>query len=89
MSNKRKVYRLYAHEIMEYRINGKNSEGNFFVAVTHDVSQSGACLYLMDEVHVGDRIALSYRSVSVRENAVVKWVEKIHDDLYIAGMMFA
>jgi len=89
MIDKRKVNRLYTQEIMEYRINGNSPGGNFFIGVTHDLSKSGACIYLMDEVHIGDQIALSYSSVSFRETAVVKWVKKVQDDFYIAGMMFA
>lgn len=88
MSNKRKVNRLYSNEVMEYRFNGNKSRGNFFVGVTYNVSKYGACLYLMDEVRVGDRIALSFSAVSFRENAVVKWVKKVQNDFYLAGMMF-
>jgi len=89
MIDKRKVNRLYTQEIMGYRINGNNPGGNFFTGVTHDSSKSGARIYLMDEVYIGDKIALSYSSVSFGETAVVKWVKKIQDDFYIAGMMFA
>lgn len=87
MTEKRKDSRLYSHEVMEYRLSDREP-GDSFIGVTNDLSKSGACLYLLDKVSVGDRITLMYKMASFQENAVVKWVRKVQDEIYIAGMMF-
>jgi hypothetical protein len=88
MVEKRIADRIYTHEVMEYQISSKEQEKVAAVCVIHDLSRSGACLYFMDEVRVGDRITLLYKLASFQKNAVVKWVKKMQDDFYMAGMMF-
>lgn len=87
MTEKRKSDRLYTHEVMEYRLSGRDL-GDYFIGVTHDLSKSGACLYFLDKVSVGDKITLMYKLASFQENAVIKWVKKVQDEIYMAGMMF-
>ncbi|MBS1234941.1 MAG: PilZ domain, partial [Nitrospirae bacterium] len=88
MIEKRKADRVYTHEVMEYRLGDKEQKKSSAVCVMHDLSRSGACLYLQDEVSVGDKITLMYKLASFQKNAVVQWVKKMQDDFYMVGMMF-
>ena len=88
MVEKRKADRIYTHEVMEYMTGDREPKGNSSVCVIHDLSRSGACLYLQDEVCVGDKITLMFKLASFQKNAVVQWVKKMQDDFYMAGMMF-
>lgn len=88
MDEKRSADRIYTHEVMECQRSGEEQALRSSVCVMHDLSRSGACLYFMEEVRVGDRITLLYKLASFQKDAVVKWVRKMQDDFYMAGMMF-
>lgn len=88
MVEKRKADRIYTHEVMECRLNDEKRKLSSSVCVIHDLSRSGACLYFMDEVNVGDKVTLLYNLAFFQKNAVVQWVKKMQDDFYMAGMMF-
>lgn len=89
MPEMRKFGRHCSDVLMKYRLNGMNPEDDYFYGITHDVSKSGACLFLLSEVRAGDRITILCNPVTSDKNAVVKWVQKVQDGIYKAGMMFA
>jgi hypothetical protein len=84
----RKFVRHSSDVLMKYRLNGTASEDDYFYGITHDVSKSGACLFLLSELRAGDRTILC-NPVTSDKTAVVKWVQKVQDGIYRAGMMFA
>ncbi len=56
--------------------------------ITLNVSESGACLYVFREVSEGQMVELFTSFIS--ENcirAVVRWVEKVTDNIYKVGLM--
>lgn len=89
MPDMRKSIRHSSDVLMKYRLSGIKQEDEYFYGITHDVSKSGACLYLLSEVRAGDRITILCNPVTSDKNAVVKWVQKVQDGIYKAGMMFA
>jgi len=89
MPEMRKFSRHSSDVLMKYRLNGINSEDDYFYGITHDVSKAGACLFLLSEVRAGDRITILCNPVTSDKNAVVKWVKKVQDGIYKVGMMFA
>ena len=88
MMEKRKDTRLCTHKVMKYRLTARDADGHC-IGVTHNISESGTCLYLLDEVSVGDKITFIQKPISLHyESAVVQWVQKVQDKVYLAGMMF-
>ena len=87
MPEMRKFGRHATDVLMKYRLNGMNSD-DYYYGITHDVSKSGACLFLLSEVRAGDRVNILCNPVTSDKNAVVKWVKKVQDGIYKAGMMF-
>jgi hypothetical protein len=88
MLEMRKSGRHSSEAVMKYRPDSIKSEEDYFFGITQDVSKSGACLFLLNEVNVGDRINILDNPVTLDKGAVVKWVKKIQDGIYKAGMMF-
>ena len=88
MIDKRSDGRLYSHIVMEYQHNSKKSAGHSLMAVTQDFSKSGACFFLLDEIGIGEKISFMHHPVSFQKDAVVRWVRKVQDEIYVAGMMF-
>ena len=88
MIEKRKDARLCTHKVMKYRLTARDTDRHC-IGVTHNISESGTCLYLLDEVDVGDKITFIHRQASLQhESAVVQWVQKVQEKVYLAGMMF-
>jgi hypothetical protein len=88
MPEVRKCDRHYAEEILKYRLNGNHSQSDYSLGITHNVSKSGACLYLLEEVKEGEKLTILCNPVNGETSAVVKWVQKVQDGIYKAGMMF-
>ena len=88
MLEMRKSCRHSSEVVMKYRPDNIKSEEDYFFGITQDVSKSGACLFLLNEINVGDRINILHNPVTSDKSAVVKWVKKIQDGIYKAGMMF-
>ena len=88
MLEMRKFDRHSSDLLMKYRLNGINPEDVYSYGITHDVSKSGACLFLLSEVRAGDRMTILCNPVTSDNNAVVKWVKKVQEGIYKAGMMF-
>ena len=74
--------------LLTYRIAGKKLEGEFSIGITHNISKSGVCLYLLEEVKAGEKLTLIYNPVTGDKCAVVKWVKRVQDGIYKAGVMF-
>ena len=88
MSEVRKFDRHPSDELIKYRLNGSQSKWDYGLGITHDVSKAGACLFLVEEVRAGDRLTILCNPVNGETSAVVKWVQKVQDGIYRAGMMF-
>ncbi|MGE5894362.1 MAG: hypothetical protein ACM34I_09935 [bacterium] len=58
-------------------------------AITNNISASGLCMFTMDHISEGQVIYFpkSFR-LGNHTSAVVRWVKKISDTLYSAGLMF-
>jgi hypothetical protein len=88
MREMRKFSRHFSEEVIKYRPEGIQVEGDYLLGITHEISKSGARLFLMDKVDVGEKISILCNPVSSVEGAVVKWVKKVQDEIYMAGLMF-
>jgi len=88
MPELRKFDRHYTEELIKYRLNGNHSLWDFSLGITHNVSKAGACLYLVEEVKEGEQLTILCNPVNSGKSAVIKWVQKVQDGIYKAGVMF-
>ena len=88
MQEMRRFSRHFSEEVVKYRREDTQVNDDYLLGITHEISRSGARLFLMDKVDVGERISILCNPVSSVEGAVVKWVKKIQDEIYMAGLMF-
>jgi len=88
MSELRKFDRHPSDMLIKYRLNGNESKWDYSLGITHNVSKSGACLFLVEEVREGDRMTLLSNPVNGETSAIIKWVQKVQDGIYKAGIMF-
>lgn len=89
MLEMRKFGRHSSDVLIKYRLDGIGPEDNFYYGITQDINKSGVSLFLLNEVKAGDRITILCNPVTSDKNAVVKWVKKVQDGIYRAGIMFA
>ncbi|MDH4231973.1 MAG: PilZ domain-containing protein [Nitrospirota bacterium] len=88
MPELRKYERHPADVLIKYRRNDSQSKWDYSLGITYNVSKSGACLFLVEEVKEGDRMTLLCNPVNSETSAIIKWVQKVQDGVYKAGMMF-
>jgi hypothetical protein len=88
MTEKRKDSRLCTHKVMKCRIPAREND-DYCIGVTHNISKSGTCLYLLEEVGVGEKVTFIHKPASLNhEGAIVQWVRKVQDKVYLVGMRF-
>ena len=88
MPELRKFERHPSDVLLKYRRESVRSKWDFSLGITHDVSSAGTCIFLLEEVREGDRVTILCNPVNSEKIAVVKWVTKVQDGIYKAGMMF-
>ena len=72
---------------IEYILSPEISE-KVYQGVTINISNTGACLYLVNLLAEGQRIIIKKNLPVFYQTALVRWTKKVDDDLYKAGVMF-
>jgi len=65
--------------------------GDVLKAITINISRSGMCLYLYDSpcAEPGEKILIKSDLPVSSQRGTIKWVEKVDDGFYRAGLKFA
>jgi hypothetical protein len=87
----RKNQRYFVHKHVNYQYDLESGyiDDRMFQGITIDSSALGMGLYIYHPLTVGDRLKVSNDMYSEpRQFATVKWISKIDDDVYRAGLMF-
>ncbi|UCG78899.1 MAG: PilZ domain-containing protein [Nitrospirota bacterium] len=61
-----------------------------YKALTHDISATGICFYSRTALHVGQTVSIDKCSAFTgSRTAVVRWVKKGKNHIYLSGLMFS
>jgi len=92
-SDKRQSPRKRINTTIEYYYtvtNGGARNIKVIKAVTKDISTHGLCIYTMIPLAEGQKLeVLKSDILSLRRPAVVRWVKRVDEHIYRAGLMFA
>ena len=82
-------YFVHKHVNYQYDLESGLNDDRVFQGITIDASPKGMGIYVYHELTIGDRLKVSPDMYSEpRQSATVKWISKIEDDVYRAGLMF-
>jgi len=56
--------------------------------ITRDISRTGACMYVFDEISEGQDIFLQEDHPVIRGRARVQWITELEPSFYMAGLKF-
>jgi hypothetical protein len=87
----REHQRYFVHKHVNYQYDLKSglNDDRVFQGITIDSSPKGMGIYIYQELTTGDRLMISSDMYSEpRQCVTVKWINKIDDDVYRAGLMF-
>jgi c-di-GMP-binding flagellar brake protein YcgR len=84
---KRRDVRHPYPDIIEYVCTSKETEGPY-KGITIDMSKSGACMYLFDRQKEGEDITIQNSYPIISQKAVIRWIRKLQENFYIAGLQF-
>ncbi len=87
----REHQRYFVHKHVNYQYDPESglNDDRVFQGITIDSSPKGMGIYVYHELTIGDRLKVSPDMYSEpRQHATVKWINKIDDDVYRAGLMF-
>lgn len=86
-NNKRADERVAFHHVIEF-ILGPDSTDEIFKGVTIDRSRSGLGLYVFNRFTIGQEIIIKKTLPSLQKKGMIRWRNKIDDDIYRVGLMF-
>jgi hypothetical protein len=72
---------------IEYGLSPKSSD-EIFYGVTINISNSGLCLYIFKLIPEGQKITIKSNLPISYQTASIRWIKKVDDDFYQAGLMF-
>ncbi len=87
MKNKRAKVRFKFQRNIEYILDYR-SDNEIFEGVITDITDEGLGLYLFNPLEVSQGITIKKGISEYFNKGIVKWCNKMGDNLYRAGMMF-
>jgi hypothetical protein len=87
VSERRKAVRYDFPSTIEFNMGTESGEKNR-KAVTINISKSGLCLYLFESLWRHDEIQLSSMLPMASKKASVRWIKKIDEGVFKAGVSF-
>jgi c-di-GMP-binding flagellar brake protein YcgR len=72
---------------IDYILSPETSE-NIYQGVTINISNTGVCLYIFNLLPEGQKITIKNNLPVSYRTALVRWIKKVDDDLYKAGVLF-
>jgi hypothetical protein len=88
----RKHRRYFVHKHINYKYNNTPDvpDDRIFQGITIDTSTSGMGIYVYHMLAVGDQLKISTDMYSEpHQKVTVKWINKIDDEIFRVGLMFA
>lgn len=85
--DKRKDIRRDFPFVVEYTIRGDISR-EAFKGVIVDICESGLSVYLFRQLKRGEEITIMTKLPVPRKTASVRWIRRVDDEMFKAGMMF-
>jgi hypothetical protein len=87
-SEKRADIRYEFPSTLEYGLISDKA-GEVLKGLTINISSSGLCLYVYDSLCQGQEIAIKKCVLPFPcKRAVVRWIKKVDEDVYMSGMKF-
>lgn len=85
--DRRKAQRYPFPANIKYGLNGGTSPPSS-KAVTMNVSRTGVCMYVFENVGEGDEITITNDHPVIKGRARVQWIKEIESSFYLAGLMY-
>lgn len=83
---KRDKIRLVNYQFVEYGLT--EAAVKLFKGVTINLSETGMCLMVFNEVHEGQKIVIKSGLV-VKKPLIIQWVKELDYDIYKVGLRFS
>jgi len=86
-NERRKDIRYDFPKKIEYVLNPETS-GKIYSGVITNISKSGLCLYIFHPLTEGQKIIIKSTLPVSHQTADVRWIKKVDNDFYKAGLIF-